>query len=378
MNPFDACVEETPIDWESNMAGESFQLYGEDLRCLDSGKPMMFVCEYEADIQPTIDRAKKMLEQILKNPQTQEEMCMRVKRIGDNEFIYDSNPDIDHYFETTNETDLVKIFDTFDRTNHLIKFIFSLQSKVVVGVFNHAIFDGISIMHITNKLFGRPYFPLKPIKPPDFFTKKLCLAKTILDLPNIGVSSQLSEYKQLEFPAFIKTQLSLKTIKQIKNEESVTFASVTTSKFLDNCFKSLPDTIDRLKTFVSVYIDNPNRFNNYSLIPIVVYRNKCSPKDINDLFIENQFHIFGFHGLFRTNLLTYLKSNMTNRFDPDVIFASMSNSDEAGDMKRLSVYNFSSKAKIYGSGGPTGNDNFHIQSSIQTSAVDLEKYSDSE
>jgi hypothetical protein len=186
----------------------------------------------------------------------------------------------------------------------------------------------------------------------------------------------LSEYKDLDDPTFITTQLSIANIKRIKNEESVTFASVSTSKFLENCFNSLPGSVTQLKTFISVHIDNPNRFNNYSIIPIIVHRNRCTPKDINVLFVENKFHVFGFYELFRTDLMTNMKSNMTTMFDPDVIFSSMRNNDEVGDakLKRILAYNFTSKAKIYGCGIQCGPDTFYIQSSIRTSAIDLEKY----
>jgi hypothetical protein len=373
---FDGCVEKTPIDYENNMNGKSFRLYGEDLRCLDSGKPMMAVFEYESDIQDTITRAKIELEKILKSPKNQEENCIRTKRIGKNEFIYDSNADVNHYFETTNETDPIKIFNAFDRTEHLIKCFFSNKSPILVIVWSHAIFDGITAQWNSYKMLGKEPYPNQPMQHPNLLTKKLCLARTILDLPNIGVSSQLSEYKDLDDPTFITTQLSIANTKQIKNEESVTFASVTTSKFLENCFKSLPDSVSQLKTFISVYIDNPNRFNNYSIIPIIVHRNKCTPKDINTLFVENKFHVFGFYELFRTDLMTNMKSNMTTMFVPDVIISSMRNNDEGGDakLKRILVLNFSSKAKIYGCGIQCGPDTFYIQSSIRTSAIDLEKY----
>ena len=146
--------------------------------------------------------------------------------------------------------------------------------------------------------------------------------------------------------------------------------------FLENCFRSLPETIKYLKVYISVYIDNPNRFNNYSILPLVVYRNKSTPVDINQLFTENRSHVFGFHELFKTNLLTNMKSNLTNRFDPDVIFSSMRNNDEIGDakLKRILIHNFSSKAKIYGCGIQCGKDNFYIQSSIKTTAIDLNTY----
>jgi len=378
LESFNACVTETPIGYEDNANGKSFQLYGEDLRCLDSGQPMMCVFEYEADIQTTVDNAKSFFQTTLDSPKNQIDYTASIKRIGQNEFIYEKNRTVDEYIMTTNEINPYKMYKLFNRKTQLMQLVFSKNAKVCVSVWNHSVYDGITFQTLGYRLFGKEPYPNQPIKHPDLLTKKLCLVRTILDLPNIGTISQLSEYKDLDEPTFISTELSLANIKQIKNAESVTFASVTTSKFLENCFKSLPESVDCLKTFVSVHIDNPNRFNNYSIIPIVVHRNKCTPKDINALFAENQFHVFGFHELFRTNLLTNLKSNMTTRFDPDVIFSSMRNNDEIGDakLKRILVHNFSSKAKIYGCGIQCGTDNFYIQSSIRTSAIDLEKYID--
>ena len=122
------CVE-IPISYQimRGDSNKSFKLYGEDLRCLDSGKPMMGVFEYDSDIQTTIDNARIRLETFVKNPQNQEEWCMRIKRIRQNEFMYDSEATVDHYFETTDETDPVKIFNKFDRTTHLIKCFCSLK-----------------------------------------------------------------------------------------------------------------------------------------------------------------------------------------------------------------------------------------------------------
>ena len=142
--------------------------------------------------------------------------------------------------------------------------------------------------------------------------------------------------------------------------------------YLQRLFKTLPHCVSYLKVFVSVYIKNENRFNNYSVIPIVVYRNKCTPNDIHDLLDSNKRMLFGFYELFRTNALTKIKSDIDN-LKPDVIFASMKNSDDVGDVKLIKtlVYNYTSSAKIYACGIQTGPKYFHINSSIQTNMSSL-------
>jgi len=45
--------------FETPITNDVFQLYGEDLRCLDSGKPMLTAFHYDADINYTIELCKK-------------------------------------------------------------------------------------------------------------------------------------------------------------------------------------------------------------------------------------------------------------------------------------------------------------------------------
>jgi hypothetical protein len=89
---------------------------------------------------------------------------------------------------------------------------------------------------------------------------------------------------------------------------------------------------------------------------------------------SNKTMLFGFYELFRTNLLTNVKSQI-DELKPDVIFASMKNNDDVGEAKlnRILVYNYSSAAKIYACGIQTGPTNFYINSSFQTGMCDLEK-----
>merc|ERR1711991_280474 len=116
---------------------------------------MMIVFEYEANIGKTIQIAKKKLNLLLKNPENQEEACMQIKRIGNNKFIYDDKMKINDIFETTEKTDSREIYQLFDRKERLIKIFFSTKKKIIVVVWNHAIFDGIPGQKVIYKILGK-------------------------------------------------------------------------------------------------------------------------------------------------------------------------------------------------------------------------------
>lgn len=44
---------------EESIENDTFQLYGEDLRCLDSGQPMMSVYHYDEEIAITMEQCKQ-------------------------------------------------------------------------------------------------------------------------------------------------------------------------------------------------------------------------------------------------------------------------------------------------------------------------------
>ena len=77
--------------WETPITNEIFQLYGEDLRCLDSGKPMMTVFHYDAEINDTIELCKKNIQEKIFGSSHPLLRLFSIKRIGENSFKYDKN-----------------------------------------------------------------------------------------------------------------------------------------------------------------------------------------------------------------------------------------------------------------------------------------------
>jgi hypothetical protein len=355
---------------EESIEKEQFQLYGEDLRCLDSGKPMMSVFHYKAPIDYTIEFARRnVLESLLcsSHPLLR---SFTIRRIGDNLFKYDKHMTLDDVFETTDETDVHKIFNLFDRKKDMYRVYASTRRKIVCVVWSHSIFDGVSVLHGCYIIAGIKLSDITPIQKPNLLLRSLYTLETIIRLPFFALDSQLT--RDLQTPRFHTMRLKILDIKNIKNECSVSFPSVACSMYLSRLFKSLPLCVTYLKVFVSVYMKNEDSFNNYSVIPIVVYRHECGPKDIHNLLDSNKRMLFGFYELFRTNALTKIKSGI-DALKPDVIFASMKTNDDIGasQMKQSLVYNYSSSAILYGCGIQAGPKYFHINTSIQSGMCKL-------
>lgn len=319
---------------EESIDNETFQLYGEDLRCLDSGQPMMSAYFYDSDIRTAIKNYKAAMRKALNNVGYKR---LTIRRIGENRFIYDKTMTVDEVFETTPETDIHKMFCMFDRAKTMFKMFASTKSKVVCIVWSHSVFDGISTLKIGTNIFGYAATQQIPIQPLPYIMHKYYALETIVKLCDFLRDSQL--HLDADFPQFHTTTLKLCDIKTVAKQNGVSFPATACAFYLQQLFQSLPETVQYLKVFVSVYMQNENRFNNYSAIPIVVYRNDCSPVSVNRLLNDNKMMAFGFHELFRTNLLTTLKSKMDG-LKPDVIFTSMKNSDDIGrvKLKQILVY----------------------------------------
>jgi hypothetical protein len=356
---------------EESIENEIFQLYGEDLRCLDSGQPMMHAFHYDEDIQKTIQRCKRNAIYMLEN-KANHPMLKRyiIRRIGENKFIYDKTITVDDVFETTEETDIHKIFKSFDRTKNMYRIFASTKIKTICIVWSHAVMDGVTGSVGAYTLFGKAIVDIEPIQQPPFILQKYYAAETFIKLRDFLRDSHLTT--DMEWPRFHTTTMKLTDIKTIAKKNQISFPATACALYVTQLFNGLPQSVKYLKVFVSVYIKNENRFNNYSVIPIIVYRDNSSPVEVNRLLSENKTMLFGFHELFRTNLLTNLKSRV-DYLKPDVIFTSMKNTEDTGHAKlnRILVYNYSSSAKIYACGLQCGPDNFYINSSIRTSALTM-------
>ena len=140
---------------ETPITNDTFQLYGEDLRCLDSGKPMMTVLHYDAEINDTIEMCKKNITTEILGSTHPLLRRWSIRRIGENSFKYDKNMVLDDMFETTDETDIHIIFNSFDRRKNMYRIYASTKSKVICIVWSHAIFDGITAQYGCYTMLGK-------------------------------------------------------------------------------------------------------------------------------------------------------------------------------------------------------------------------------
>ena len=350
--------------FETSIHDSPFQLYGEDLRCLDSGKPMMSVFHYNVSIQKTIKSIQRNLNKHIIG--SQDNCLYAIKRIGTNSFIYNDNLQLHDMYEETDKTDVHEIFKLFDRTKYMYRIYASTRRKIVCIIWSHAIFDGITSQRGAYTMFGKEVVETVPMPEPSLFMRPYYVLDTMTRLRHFMWESQIT--RDLQTPQFHTMRLKLNAIKNAKNEFNVSFPATACAMYLQRVFKVLPQSVCRLKVFVSVYILNHNRFNNYSVVPIVVERNDCNPVTIHRSLNENKTMAYGFHELFRSNLLTNLKSSM---FKPDVIFSPMKNNEDIGHVQldKILVYNYSSSATIYACGIQTGPKYFYISSSIQTETI---------
>lgn len=355
---------------EIPITNEVFQLYGEDLRCLDSGKPMMVACHYEGDMNETIETITRNGSVILQNP-TNHPLLHRykIRRIGPNTLMYDKSVQITDVLELTEETDIHKIFHSFDRSKHMYKVVASTKAKIVCIIFSHAIFDGVTAQYGAYTLFGKTTAEVEPIQHPPLLLRKFYAVETVVKLRDFLRESQLPPRTDVNFHTMT---LKLADIKTTSKQNKISFPATACAMYLNRVFDGLPTSVKYLKVYVSVYIHNENRFNNYSVIPIVVYRDSCSPVAVHKLLDDNKTMVFGFYELFRTSILTNIKSQI-DILKPDVIFSCMKNTADVGPMKltKFLVYNYSSSAKIYACGLQSGPDNFFINSSIQVANLQL-------
>ena len=356
--------------WETPITNDTFQLYGEDLRCLDTGKPMMTVFHYDAEINDTIELCKKNIQEKICGSTNPHLRPYSIKRIGDNSFKYDKNMTLDDVFETTDETDIHTVFNSFDRRKYMYRIYASTKSKMVFIIWSHSILDGITAQYGSYTMLGKDIVDNIPIQHPPFFIRPYYALETLFKHRAFLRDSQLT--RDLPAPDFHTMCLSIHKIKRVSKENKVSFQATACAMYLSRVFGALPKSVSFLKVFVSVYIKNENRFNNYSVIPIIVWRDKCNPNDVSTSLNDNKTMLFGFYELFRTNILTSVKSQIDN-MKPDVIFSSMKNNEDTGDarLNRILVYNYSSSAKIYACGIQAGEDNFYVNSSIQVANVSL-------
>jgi hypothetical protein len=356
--------------FETSITNDTFQLYGEDLRCLDSGKPMLTVFYYDAEIDYTIEMCKKNINTKVCGSSNPLLRRFSIKQIGENSFKYDKNMKINDVFETTNETDIHAIFNTFDRRKYMYRIYASTKSNFLCVVWSHAIMDGITAQYGMYTILGKSIENNVPLQHPPLIFRPYYALETMFKLREFLCDSQLT--RDLQLPNFQTMCLKISEIKRISKLNKVSFPATACAMYLSRVFNALPNNVSFLKVFVSVYIKNENRFNDYSVIPIIVWRDKCNPTQVSTSLNDNKTMLFGFYELFRTNLLTRVKSQIDN-MKPDVIFSPMKNNSDIGEAKlnRVLVYNYSSSAKIYACGIQTGEDNFYINSSIQVSNVSL-------
>ncbi len=111
----------------------------------------------------------------------------------------------------------------------------------------------------------------------------------------------------LHTPVFRCSRFPLARIKATAKACGTSFASTVCAMYLQMLFAALPEAVHRLKLFVPVYVANPNRFSQYSVLPIVVERLECTPHAVNASMTAHRNCIVGFHELFRSDATTPTK-----------------------------------------------------------------------
>jgi hypothetical protein len=228
-----------------------------------------------------------------------------------------------------NETygDMTPFFKTKDMGMHTLPWVIVLSdiSAKQTIVWDHTVFDGIVGHIICNTLTDRP-IPSYPIPRPSTIELVGAATSCIPYTGNISLPSLLDKSRTND-TTYASNKFEFTKVKSSTKKLGVSIASYAASTYITALFKILPTNVSYLKVAVS-YNRPPVEgiLNAFGAIPIVVYRNKSSPVDINTLvkdcfyfsYVMEQF-ICG------EKIPLWMKTIVTDMvgYKPDVIFSSM-------------------------------------------------------
>lgn len=344
-----------------------FSLKGLDLALLNS-KPLMFCLTYNSDIAKFNKHIYKKINMMINKSTTIYEKLITIKKIDSNTFIYDSDIQCDDIIERGeyNTRDIYSVYDNFSKDS-IIKFYCSVTSKIMYIIWNHGLIDGISLYKIVYKIFGKDYKSMGIIQP-NFHIYSLMLLQSCMRMPTLIHDSQIKQ--DLRRPIFDIIKISVDMTKKLSKLNNVSFVSQMVSTYLNILFSRFPEHVNCLRVNITCHTINTNMFNNFSVVPITVYRNACTPNNVNIQINNNKCFVFAFQTIANdTSKLDVLKK--MKFIDPDINISLLKkdgNIAEEFNVKYIRAFSFASKAKIYCCGNQLNSDDYVMSNSITTSA----------
>jgi hypothetical protein len=341
---------------------QKFSLHGLDL-ALSNSKPMMFSITYDYNIDKYNKYIYKRINTMINRPKTIYDKLLIIRKVDTNKFIYDSNIRGKDIIERGDYTDVYSVYERFEK-DCIIKFYCSVTSPTMYIIWNHGLIDGIALYKILYNIFGQDYTSTGI----SYTSNSLLLAESLIRLPTLIHTSQIEQ--DLTRPLFDVITLSVATTKKLSKINNVSFVAQIVSTYLIILFSRFPEHVKSLRVNITCHITNENMFNNFSVVPITVYRNACAPTEINTQLNNNKCFIFAFQTIAKdTSKLDILKEM---RFlDPDVNISLLKGNGKIGEQfngKCIRAFSFASKAKIYCCGNQVNGDDYVMSNSITTSA----------
>jgi hypothetical protein len=341
---------------------DKFELVGLDLALFGS-KPLLFAMKYNSCIIKFNNFIRTNLKRLIANPGSSYDRLLQIRQVGINKFFYDAHIKVNHIICKINTTDPELVYKQFDITNNIIKFYCSTVDSIMFIVWNHGLIDGVSLYKIIYSIFDKPY-NINAIQKSTIFTLNYSLLTTAMKILNFVNISQLNQDIKPVFDSFV---LSISTIKRLSIVNNVSFASQTIYMYLKIIFKNVPNHITRLRVNITCHIINDELFNNFSIIPITVYRDNLYPAYVQQQCDYGKCVVYTFQEISKqTSRINILKK--MDWLDPDINISLMKGDCEMDEhsINSINVYSFASKAKIYSCGNKCS-DNYIISNSITTS-----------
>ena len=234
--------------------------------------------------------------------------------------------------------------------------------------------DGITVIETVFNLMGSP-LKMAPASPPNTTIKHaMMIVQSIARIPKILHSSHVRRTEEL---TFTELKFSVSETKRRASLNHTSFVPQMTSQYLSAVFSVMPESVAYLRVNITVHIDNPNRFNNFSIVPIGIYRNRCGAVEIKRQINYFKCIVFGFRALIENKTainvakrIPYMDPDISEQIpylNPDINLSLFRTQDDPGIIKgrKINVYSFSSKAAIYSCGVQCGNDSYTITNSCK-------------
>lgn len=228
--------------------------------------------------------------------------------------------------------DMTSFFETREMGLHSLPWFIVLSPKTsqqpvrLAVMWDHSIADGVTAHIIFNTIVQQP-IPVYPcVRPLSSVELVIASLKCIPYMRNMALPSLLEAPRttNARYKRYKSNSLEFATVKYVSKHSGVSIPSYVLGKYITALFKILPDYVSYLKIVVP-YTATPTEgtFNTLEIIPIVVYRNKSSPSDIQVLLQDCFYFSYILRNFFENeNIPGYVKSVVVAG-KPDVIFSVM-------------------------------------------------------